>query len=161
MYSRGPPHMDVQEWDDQHEPTYSNYVRTQDVTLKTCRRRWMIGRNGERGSGISALAVWHDDDDDNIKVRFQTNQAGIFSFNIQFTSWQRFLTGLEYYQNLIRAFIFTTLWYKSILISLDLLNLTLSKNINISWYSFSEFRLQEHYQILLQSEMSSQMYSNE
>ena len=64
MYSCGPPHMDVQEWDDQHEPTYSNYVRTQDVTLKTCRRRWMIGRNGERGSGISALAAWHDDDDD-------------------------------------------------------------------------------------------------
>ena len=56
------PHMDVQEWDDQHEPTYSNYVRTQDVTLKTCRRRWMIGRNGERGSGISALAARHDDD---------------------------------------------------------------------------------------------------
>ena len=59
-----PPHMDVQEWDDQHEHTYSNYVRTQDVTLKTCRRRWMIGRNGERGSRISALAARHDDDDD-------------------------------------------------------------------------------------------------
>ena len=42
----------------------SNYVRTQDVTLKTYRRRWMIGRNGERGSGISALAARHDDDDD-------------------------------------------------------------------------------------------------
>ena len=39
-------------------------MRTQDVTLKTCRRRWIIGRNGERGLGISALAVWHDDDDD-------------------------------------------------------------------------------------------------
>ena len=63
MYSCGPPHMDVQEWDDQHELTYSNYVRTQDVTLKTCRRWWMIGRNGERGSGISALAARHDDDD--------------------------------------------------------------------------------------------------
>ena len=33
-----PPHMDVQEWDDQHELTYSSYVRTRDVTLKTCRR---------------------------------------------------------------------------------------------------------------------------
>ena len=39
-------------------------MRTQDVNLKTCRRRWMIGRNGERGSGISALAARHDDDDD-------------------------------------------------------------------------------------------------
>ena len=58
------PHMDVQKQDDQHELTYSNYVRTQDVTLKTCRRRWMIGRSGERGSGISVLAARHDDDDD-------------------------------------------------------------------------------------------------
>ena len=63
MYSCGPPHMNVQEWDDQHELTYSSYVRTRDVTLKTCRRRWMIGRNGERRSGISAQAARHDDDD--------------------------------------------------------------------------------------------------
>ena len=66
MYSCGPPHMDAQKQDDQHELTYSNYVRTQDVTLKTCRRRWMIGRSGERGSGISVLAARHDDDDDDI-----------------------------------------------------------------------------------------------
>ena len=56
--------MDVQKQDDQHKPTYSNYVRTQDVILKTCQRRWMIGRSGERGSGISVLAARHDDDDD-------------------------------------------------------------------------------------------------
>ena len=37
LYSCGPPHMDVQEWDDQHELTYSSYVRTRDVTLNTCR----------------------------------------------------------------------------------------------------------------------------
>ena len=64
MYSYGPPHMTVQKQDDQLELTYSNYVRTQDVTLKTCRRRWMIGRSGERGSGISVLRHGHDDDDD-------------------------------------------------------------------------------------------------
>ena len=64
MYSCGSPHMDVQEWDDQHELTYSSYVRTRDVTLKTCRRRWLIGRNGERRSGISAQTARHDDDDD-------------------------------------------------------------------------------------------------
>ena len=64
MYSCGNPHMDVQKQDDQHELTYSSYVRTQDVTLKTCRRRWMIGRSGERGSGISVLAARHDDGDD-------------------------------------------------------------------------------------------------
>ena len=44
--------------------TYSSYVRTRDVTQKTCRRQWMIGRSGERGSGISVLAARHDDDDD-------------------------------------------------------------------------------------------------
>ena len=67
MYSCGPPHMDVQEWDDQHELTYSSYVRTRVVTLKTCRRRWMIGRNGERRSGISAQAARHDDDDEMVE----------------------------------------------------------------------------------------------
>ena len=63
MYSCGPPLMDVQVWDDQHELTYSSYVRTRVVILKTCRRRWVIGRNGERRSGISAQTARHDDDD--------------------------------------------------------------------------------------------------
>ena len=44
--------------------TYSSYVRIRDVALKTCQRRWMIGKSGERGSGISVLAARHDDDDD-------------------------------------------------------------------------------------------------
>ena len=56
--------MAVQKQDDQLELTYSNYVRTQDVTLKTCRRRCVIGRSGKRGSGISVLAARHYDDDD-------------------------------------------------------------------------------------------------
>ena len=60
--------MAVQKQDDQLELTYSNYVRIQDVTLKTCRRWWMIGRSGERGSGISVLAARHDDDDDEISI---------------------------------------------------------------------------------------------
>ena len=51
--------------DDQLELTNSSYVRTQDVTLKTCQGRWIIGRSGERGSGISVLAARHDDDDEN------------------------------------------------------------------------------------------------
>ena len=41
----------------------SNYVRIRDVALKTCQRRWTIERSGERESGISVLAAWHDDDD--------------------------------------------------------------------------------------------------
>ena len=42
--------------------TYSSYVRIWDVALKTCQRRWMIGRSGERGSGIFVLVAWHDDE---------------------------------------------------------------------------------------------------
>ena len=64
MYSYGPPHMAVQKQDDQHEHTFSSYVRIRDVVLKTCLGRWTIGRSGERGSGISVLPVWHDDDND-------------------------------------------------------------------------------------------------
>ena len=64
MYSYGPPHMAEQKHDDQLEHTYSSYVRIRDVALKTCQRRWTIGRSGERGSGISVPAAWYDDDDD-------------------------------------------------------------------------------------------------
>ena len=35
-----------------------------DVALRTCQKRWMIGRSNERGSGISVLAARHDDTDD-------------------------------------------------------------------------------------------------
>ena len=61
MYSYGPPHMAKQKQDDQLELTYSSYVKTLDVTLKTCQRRWIIRRSGERGLAISVLAAWHDD----------------------------------------------------------------------------------------------------
>ena len=64
MYSYGPQHMAVQKQDDQHEHTFSSYVRIRDVVLKTCLRRWTIGRSGEIGSGISVLPARHDDDDD-------------------------------------------------------------------------------------------------
>ena len=62
-FSYGPPHMAEQKQEDQLEHTYSSYVRIRDVALKTSQRRWMIGRSGERGSGISVLAARHDDDD--------------------------------------------------------------------------------------------------
>ena len=61
------PHMAKQKQDDQLEHTYSSNVRIRDVALKTCQRRWTIGRSGERGSGISVLAARHEyvyDDDD-------------------------------------------------------------------------------------------------
>ena len=62
MYSYGPPHMAKQKQDDQLEHTYSSYVRIRDVALKTCQRRWTIGRSVERESGISVLVAWHDDE---------------------------------------------------------------------------------------------------
>ena len=64
MYSYGPPHMAEQKQDDQLQHTYSSYVRIRDVALKTCQRRWTIGRSGEGGSGISVLAARQDDDYD-------------------------------------------------------------------------------------------------
>ena len=41
-----------------------HYVRIRDVALKTCQKRWMIGRSGERRSVISVLVARHEDDDD-------------------------------------------------------------------------------------------------
>ena len=57
------PHMAEQKQDNQLEHTYSSYVRIWDVALKTCQRRWTIGKNSKRGSEISVLAARHDDDD--------------------------------------------------------------------------------------------------
>ena len=53
-------------WPSEH--TYNSYVRIRDVALKTRQRGWTIGRSGERGSGISVLVAWHDDDDDDETV---------------------------------------------------------------------------------------------
>ena len=53
-----------QKQDDQLENTFSSYVRIQDVALKTCQRRWTIGKSAKRGSGISVLPARHDDDND-------------------------------------------------------------------------------------------------
>ena len=52
-------------WPSKSRTTSSN-VRIRDLALKTCQRRWLIGRSGERGSGVSVLAARHDDDDNNI-----------------------------------------------------------------------------------------------
>ena len=57
------------------EHTYSSYVKIRDVAQKTCQRRWMIGRSGEKGSGISVLAARHDDD---ILTRKATWQKVVF-----------------------------------------------------------------------------------
>ena len=51
------PYMAAQKQDDQHEHTFSSYVRIRDVALKTGQRQWTIGKSGERGSGISVLVA--------------------------------------------------------------------------------------------------------
>ena len=68
MYSYGPPHMAGQKQDDQHEHTFSSYVRIRDVALKACQKRLTIGKSGKRGSGISVLAARHYDDDDIVLI---------------------------------------------------------------------------------------------
>ena len=55
MYSYGPLHKAKQKQGDQLKPTYSSSVRIQGVAMRTCWKRWTIGRGGERGSGISVL----------------------------------------------------------------------------------------------------------
>ena len=101
LISDGSPHMAKQKQDDQLEHTYSIYVRIQDVALKTCQRQWMIGKSGEKGSGISVLAARHDNDDeerveDGWNAQTQGQQCGFsvkplclstsFSW-VQYLSW--------------------------------------------------------------------------
>ena len=84
MYSNGPPHMARQKQDDQLEHTFSSYVRIRDVVLKTCQRRWTIGRSGESGSGISMLMSRHDDDDDDdIYILSSSKYLKIFTFSLR------------------------------------------------------------------------------
>ena len=65
-----------QKQDDQLGHTFSSYVRIRDVALKTCQRRWTIGRSSERGSGISVLAAGHHDDD-NIEIIFSPSRHSL------------------------------------------------------------------------------------
>ena len=71
-------HMAVEKQDDQHEHTFSSYVRIRDVVLKTYLGRWTKGRSGERGSGISVLPARHDDDDDD-EVLWHINHCRLFN----------------------------------------------------------------------------------
>ena len=54
----GPFHMPEQKQGDHLEPTYSSSVRIQGVARRTRRKRWTIGRGGEKGSVISVLMAW-------------------------------------------------------------------------------------------------------
>ena len=79
MYSNGPTHIAKQKQDDQH-------VGIRDVTLKTCQKRWMIGRSGERGSGISVPVARLDDDDDDDCTTGQTTKESLINKDISYPS---------------------------------------------------------------------------
>ena len=64
MYSYCPLHLAEQNQSYQLEPTYSSSVWIWGIALRTCWKRWTIGRGGERGSEISVLMAWQDYDDD-------------------------------------------------------------------------------------------------
>ena len=87
--------------DDQLKHTYSSYVRIRDVNPKTCQRRWMIGRSGERGSGISVLAAGHGDDDEchrsfeRKRKEFSLFFASFSNFKILFLKWRHCIITLS------------------------------------------------------------------
>ena len=69
-------------WPSKSRVTTSNLqtaaLRIRDVALRTCQKRWTIGRSGERGSGISLLVARQDDDDDEIILIQQlSSQLGV------------------------------------------------------------------------------------
>ena len=131
MYSYGPPHMAVQKQDDQHEHTFSSYVRIRDAILKTYLGRWTIGRSGERGSGISVLPARDDDDDDDLwfKIKlifFKRIGEEVLIYGLYFfcsllrvfhTSISRwFLTGVQVTTSLLKSpGFFSVFWLISIM----------------------------------------------
>ncbi len=48
----------------------------------------MIGRSGERGSGISGLATRHDDDDDDVYLNFRKLSDDIEYFIHRFNQFK-------------------------------------------------------------------------
>ena len=98
---------DILLWLGKSRTTSSNIhaaaVRIRDVALKTCRKRWTIGRSGERGSGISVLAAWHDDDEFKTKPYFDMSwrlSRHVYTcttfFNGTYTSILNFLANLQF-----------------------------------------------------------------
>ena len=64
MYSYGPLHTAQKKQGDQLKPTYSSSVRIRGVAFRSSRKWLTIGRDGERGPGISVLMARQDDDDE-------------------------------------------------------------------------------------------------
>ena len=65
--------------------------------LKTCQRRWMIGRSDKRGSGISMLVARHDDDDDDDDDDYTVCEIiRTDGFPLK-SKWQKVYTALQNY----------------------------------------------------------------
>ena len=104
MYSYGPPHMTKQKQDDQLERTYSSYVRIRDVALKTCQKRWMIGKSGERGSvrDIRATTWWY--------IYIYVYVCVCVSIYISGSPWQRLVNFYMYIYTLSSTYIYIYKW---------------------------------------------------
>ena len=89
------PYMAVQKQDDQHEHTFSSYVRIRDAVLKTYLGRWTIGRSGERGSGISVLPARYDDDDYRVYVGWHTVYMKVQTQHVVLTGYK--FVGVSYF----------------------------------------------------------------
>ena len=106
--------------------TYSSYVRIRDVAQKTCQRRWLIGRSGERGSGISVLAARHDDDDDELGVVLPLcrNAVGVFDGLRQGNSLFSYLLVNTATVSFLRIISFNICLFISIFVTTVILNST-------------------------------------
>ena len=71
-------HMVEQIRDDQLEPIYNSSVSTEVVALKTYQEDCTIETGGERGSGRSLLAAWHDNHDVTKSFNSVISVVGIF-----------------------------------------------------------------------------------
>ena len=95
-------------------------MTTQDVILKTCRRRRTIGRSGESWSGISILAARYDDNDIYILKRVGPQRDLYFlEFIYLFCSYMRICFQLV-------AFVRELIWQKALLMGCSM-NLELTR----------------------------------
>ena len=84
---------------------YSSYVRIRNAALKTCLRRWTIGRSGVRGSRISMpMARHHDDDDDVLSIL--SRMTSLFNLIVLFLFLSFFLAFFVFFDYLICFFLF-------------------------------------------------------
>ena len=105
------PTYDWAKQEDQLEHTYSSYVKVRDVVQKTCRRRWTIGKSGERGSGIFVRAAQHDDDDDDSHTSHHPSQTPWLPW-ISYSTQKLMLDSCKMLQKQSEAF-HTFLWHFS------------------------------------------------